>query len=67
MINLDGTQTVKDVCEWMTMPESTRVRIHRENGRDIYCYLENARQRLIVYRMCIFYYNEYLVVHLYTD
>ena len=66
MINLDGTQTVKDIREWLAMPEGTLCRIHREYGGDIYCDLEDARQCLIVYRMCTSYYGDDLVVHLYT-
>ena len=66
MINLDGTQTVKDVCNFVALPDDAIVYIHFEFGSDIFCKIDDATYCNVVYRMRSEYDGETLVLHLFT-
>ena len=66
MINLDGTQTVWQIRDSLTMPAGTMACIHREYSGNIYCDLKDASECYVVYRMCIEQSGDFYIVHLYT-
>lgn len=67
MINLDGTQTVNDICRsCMFTDVNCIVNVHLEYGRTLTCHIDDARHCFIVYRMEIWVDSNEVVLDLYN-
>ena len=67
MINLDGTQTVSNICRSFNFASTNCiVNVHLKYGITRTYYLDDARDYLIVYRMKISDISNTVVFDLYT-
>lgn len=67
MINLDGTQTVNDICQHcMITGVNCIVNVHLEHGRTLTYHLDDARVCYIVYRMEMWVDSNEVVLDLYN-
>ena len=67
MINLDGTQTVNDLCRsFMITDVNCIVNVHLEYGRTKTYRLDDARDCYVVYRMEIWVDSNEVVLDLYN-
>ena len=67
MINLDGTQSVSNVCHYFDILNTDCiVNVHLKHGITLTYSLDNARNCLIAYRMKISADSNALILDLYT-
>ena len=67
MINLDGTQTVNNICRSCTIGNiRCIVNVHLKHGITHTYYIDDARDYLIVYRMEISAVSNAVILDLYT-